>query len=148
MFIYLWLKYKSEHIVATMTFLIVTEHLCHKWLRLCSVCRNHNPAISLFMTYHRGCKKSNNTGAISGAETADPSGALECNPNFSGFRVSRYLIFCVMFCRSLSVLFHLSFVLYLYSNTAIDVSASRPSITTDATTNKATSDKVIKEVRR
>ena len=33
----------------------VTEYLCHKWPHICYVCRNHNPILSSFMTYHRVC---------------------------------------------------------------------------------------------
>jgi len=40
-------------------------------------------------------------GETSGAETADTSE----EPAFSGVRVSRSLVFCAMFCRSLIVLF-------------------------------------------
>jgi hypothetical protein len=40
----------------------VTECLCHKWPRICSVCRNHNPVLSSYMTYHQGSNKSNMIG--------------------------------------------------------------------------------------
>ena len=47
-----------------MTWLTIMEYLCHKWLRVFSVCRsNHNPALSSFMIYHWIFKKSNTTGA-------------------------------------------------------------------------------------
>ena len=39
-------------------------------LPLYTVCRNHNPVISSFMTYHLICNKSNTTGATSGTGTA------------------------------------------------------------------------------
>jgi hypothetical protein len=42
-------------------------------------------------------------GETSGAETADTSE----EPAFSGVRVSRSLVFCAMFCRSLIVTFHI-----------------------------------------
>jgi hypothetical protein len=42
-------------ICATMTGLTVTEYLCHKWPRICSIYGNHNPVLSSFMTYHRVC---------------------------------------------------------------------------------------------
>jgi hypothetical protein len=35
-----------------MVWLTVTEYLCHKWLRICSVCHNPNPVRSSFMAYH------------------------------------------------------------------------------------------------
>ena len=67
--------------------LIDTEYQCHKWPRICSICRNRNPVLSTFMTYHRVCKKSNTTGATYGAGTVNPSWATEFNPGVSGFRV-------------------------------------------------------------
>jgi hypothetical protein len=36
----------------------VRECLCHGWPRICSVCRNHNMVLSLFITYHNLCNKS------------------------------------------------------------------------------------------
>jgi hypothetical protein len=39
--------------VATMTWLTITEYLCHKWPRICSVC---NHALSLFMTWWKFTK--------------------------------------------------------------------------------------------
>jgi hypothetical protein len=40
-----------------MTWLTITEYLCNKWPWVCSVCRNNNPVLSPFMTYHRVCNK-------------------------------------------------------------------------------------------
>ena len=37
-----WSNHFKSFMVATMTWLTVTEYLCHKWPRICSVCRNHN----------------------------------------------------------------------------------------------------------
>ena len=51
----------------------------------------------------------NTTGWTSGARTAYPSGTPEFFPGFSEVRVTRSLVLCVMFCRSLFVL--LSFFL-------------------------------------
>jgi hypothetical protein len=52
------------------------------------------------------CNKSNKTGTTCGTGTAYPSGASQM---FSGVRVARSLVFCVMFCKSLFVI--LSFFL-------------------------------------
>jgi hypothetical protein len=41
------------------------------------------------------------TGTTSGAGTVYPSGAPDVTPDFSGVRVDQYLVFCVVFCRSL-----------------------------------------------
>jgi hypothetical protein len=55
---------------------------------------NHNLVLSLFMTYHGACTTINTTSSP---------------PVFSGICVAQYLLFCVVFCRSLFVL--LSFFL-------------------------------------
>ena len=47
------------------------------------------------------CNKSNKTGTTCGTGTAYPSGASQI---FSGVRVARSLVFCVMFCKSLFVI--------------------------------------------
>ena len=54
----------------------------HKWLRICSVCRNHNPTLFSFLTNHRVCNKSSTMGATFWAGT---------------------FVFYVIFCRSLFV---------------------------------------------
>jgi hypothetical protein len=41
--------------ISAMTCLTVTEYLCQKLPRICSVCRNHNPVRSSFMDYDRIC---------------------------------------------------------------------------------------------
>lgn len=52
-------------------------------------------------------------GVTSGARTADPSGTPSESPVFSGIRVPRSLVSCVVFCRSLLVLFVIFFVIVL-----------------------------------
>jgi hypothetical protein len=67
------------------------------------------------------CNKSNTTGVTSRAGTACLSGAPEFRPDFSGTRVVRSLVSCVVFCRSFAVflsfiywpLYYLSFDLRL-----------------------------------
>ena len=67
--------------VTTMTWLTVTEYMCHKLPRICSVCRNHSPVLSSFMTcYHRVCNKSNTMGAKCVAKTATLPGYLGSPP--------------------------------------------------------------------
>jgi hypothetical protein len=66
------------------------------------VLRNHNPF--LIHDLSPGCNKSITTGATCGTGTTFPYGSPEFNPVISGVRVVRSLVFCVMFCRSLSVL--------------------------------------------
>ena len=66
--------------VATLTWLTVTEYLCRKCPRICYFCRNHNPVLSSFITYHWVRNNSNTTCATIGAETAYTPGAHEFAP--------------------------------------------------------------------
>ena len=56
-------------------------------------CHNHNPVVSLFVTYHWSCNKTNAKGITSGAGSAYPLGAHEFNPSFSGVRLCSTLSF-------------------------------------------------------
>jgi hypothetical protein len=94
----------ESFMVTTLTWLTVTGYQYHKWPRICSACRVHNPVLSSFMTYHRVCNKCNTTDVKCGIGTAYPSGAPEFTPGFNGVRVARSLVFCLMFCRLLFVL--------------------------------------------
>ena len=58
---------------------------------------------SSFVTYHRICSQSNTMGVASGAEIVYPSGAPAFTPSFSGVHVTRSVVFCAVFCRSLFV---------------------------------------------
>jgi hypothetical protein len=65
------------------------------------------------MTYHQVCNKSNMTGVTSGAVTATLLHTWVNPLVFSGFRVARSLVYCIMFCRSLFVLLAIAlFVLW------------------------------------
>ena len=55
--------------------------------------------------YQRLCNKSNTTDSRYRAGTTYPSGAPEVTPIYSGYRVARSLVICVVFCRTLFVLF-------------------------------------------
>jgi len=70
----------------------------------------HNPALSSFMNCDRGCSKSNTTCVVSGAGTACPSWVSEFTPVFSGVRTVQSLVYYVVFCRLLFVLFLLAIV--------------------------------------
>ena len=72
-----------------MTWLTVTEYMCLKWPRICSVCRNNNPVLDSFITYYRVCNKSNTMGATCGAGTANPSVGHEFTPVFNEVRIAR-----------------------------------------------------------
>jgi hypothetical protein len=89
--------------------LTVTEYLCHKWPWICSTCRKHFSVLSSSMTYNQVCNWSNTTGATSGAATDCPTGAPGATPVYRGVRVTRSLVLCVLFCRSLFVLLYFFF---------------------------------------
>ena len=80
-----------------MTWLTVTEYLCHQWWRICSLCSNQNPVLSSFVTDHRVCNKSNTTSVTCGAGTAYTFGAPEFTPVLIVVRVARSFVFCVLF---------------------------------------------------
>ena len=67
------------------------------------------PTRFLYQMMFVSCKSST-MGATCGAETANPCGAHDFTPAFSGVRVSRSSVFCIIFCRSLFVLFLLVIV--------------------------------------
>ena len=85
-----------------MTQLTVTEYRCHKWPQTCSVCRDHKMGFSSFMTYQRVFYISNTTGA--GRRTGTLLEHLSSPQDFSGISVAQSLVFCVVFCNSLSFL--------------------------------------------
>ena len=68
-----------------MTWLTITEYLCHKRPWIGSICHNLNPVLS-YITYHQAC---NTMGATSGAVTAYPSGTPELTPVIVGVHVAQ-----------------------------------------------------------
>ena len=94
-----WGHYFESSTVATMTWLAAMENLCLKWPRICSICRQHFPILSSFMTHHRICNQINTTSTTSGAGTTYLSRAPEWGLCYSIFS------FMCMLCRSLFVLF-------------------------------------------
>jgi hypothetical protein len=98
-----WSHYSESITIGTMNLLTVAEYLCHKRPQICSICRNHNPVLPSFITYHRCCNKSNRTGETSGAGTAYRSEARASPPVISGHLVVWSIVFCALFCRSLIV---------------------------------------------
>ena len=108
-----WIYYFERFTGRHSDLLSVTECLCHKWPWMSFVCRNHNPTLSSFKTYHRVCNKSNAMGTTCGSRTAYPPGA----PDFlCEVRVARFWVFCLVFCTSLFVrLFFFYWPLYCLS---------------------------------
>ena len=62
-----------------MIWLTAMECLCHKRSRISSVCRNLNPVLSSFLTYHRVCNRSNTTDAtcMTGEVVGDTKGVIK-----------------------------------------------------------------------
>ena len=72
--------------------------VCHKWPWRCSVCSNHRPVISSFVTYHRVCNKSNTMGTTG---YCLPFRSTWVHTWFLvGFMLFDLVAFCVMLCRS------------------------------------------------
>ena len=99
LFMWSWLFWKVLT-VTTITWLIATQYLCHKWSQICSVVGNYIPILSSFMTYHQIFSKSNTAGATSVAGTKDH---LSSPPVFSRVHVVQSVVFCVVFYQSSSV---------------------------------------------
>ena len=99
---FLVVNLKSSHrnlTVAIMTYLAVTDYMCHKISRICSVHRNHNPILSSFITRF----ETRATERMPLLEHAKESSVfLSCS-------VAHSLVFCVVFCRSLLSLRPFSF---------------------------------------
>jgi hypothetical protein len=68
---------------------------------------------SSLMTYHQILKRIRRQVPLVWAGTAYSSGVLEFSHGFGGVHVAQFLVFCVVFCRSLFV--SLSFVFCLLS---------------------------------
>ena len=77
-------------------------------------CTTRLPNKMMFVPFN-----SSTTGATCGAETANPCEAHEFSPAFSGVRVSRSSVFCLMFCRSL-------FVLFLFGHSVVSLTIYSP----------------------
>jgi len=92
-----------------MTWSTATKCLCHKWPRICSVCRNHNPVlphswlITEFVT--------RDSWRVSHVEQKMFNLPENWSSSLDGVHVPRSLVFCVVFCRSLFVPFPLATVL-------------------------------------
>ena len=87
-------------LVATMTWLTVTEYLCHIWSRICSLCRNHELVLSSFMNYHRVWSQSNSTESLVEQELLTLPEGLGSQPVFCGVHYAQSIDFWVVFCRS------------------------------------------------
>ena len=84
--------------------------LCKLWL---------NRMVS--STVHRVCNKRNMAVVTSGVATAYPAGAPAFPLVFSGVRVAQFVVFCVVFCRSLFVLFLLTICIVLFFDLRLQI---------------------------
>lgn len=103
-------------IAMTICWHTILVYLCHR-SRICSVCRNRITVIfTSFKTCHRLCNVSNTTNATS--INYFSSGALAFIISFSGVRVARYLVFCLI----LSILFICLYVFFFWSMHCLSLS--------------------------
>ena len=95
-----------------MTWLTVTEYLCHKLEKICSVCRNHNPVLFAFMTYPHTGFVTRRTRRVPHAkqELFTLPEHMRLPLVCSGVRVTRSLVFFVDSCLSLCPSFGLCIV--------------------------------------
>ena len=109
----------ESFMVVAMTLLTVLEYLCHKWRRICSICRERFPVLSSFMTYI--CIIGFVTRLTWWVPLVDQERLalpkyLTSLPEFSGVRVTRSLVLCVCFVdRCLSI------VLLLFTDSAYPI---------------------------
>ena len=80
--------------VKTMTWLAVMENRCYKFPRIGSVCRNHSLSMDSFTNYYKSNTRSRNCWSFRNTWV---------HPRFIGVCVAHYVVFCVVFCRSLFV---------------------------------------------
>ena len=96
-----WNHHFELFVATTMIWITVTEYMCHKMTTQCSDFRNN-----------RIC--------INEAGTVYLSEAEKFTPCFGVVHIARSLVLCVVFCRSLFVLFLLAIVLSVLRYTASD----------------------------
>ena len=105
----LFVKFKSLlrcFTVATVTWLIATEYLCHKCSWICSVCRNFNPVRSSFTTSRRFLARAYKQVPLVEQELLTLSEHMSSSQVFSGVHVAQSLALCEVFCRCLFVLLY------------------------------------------
>jgi hypothetical protein len=102
-----WCQHFDNVTIATMTWLTVTEYMCHKWSRICSTCRKHFPVLPYSWLITGFVTTVAWRVALIGQELLIPQSTW-VYPRFlvSGVRIARSLVFCVMFCISLFVLLY------------------------------------------
>ena len=84
-----WSRYFESFTVATITCLTVTEYLCHKCPRICSVCLMQFPVHNSFVTYHRVVIRSTQRVTLVEQELLTLPENLNLYPVIRGVRVAR-----------------------------------------------------------
>ena len=97
--------------VAIITWLTVTECLCHRWLRILCVCHGKLPPFPRSCLITRFLIWVAPRMPLLNQELLIFTEAPGFIPSFHGVHVAQILVFSVVFCRSLLVLFLLSIVL-------------------------------------
>ena len=92
-----WSRHFERFTVANITCLTVTEYLCHRCPRICSVCLMHFPVHNSFVTYHRVVIWSTQRVALVEQELLTIPEYLNSYPVNSGVPVARSYVFCVLF---------------------------------------------------
>ena len=75
--------------------LTVVEYLCHKWSRICSICRKQFPVLSSIMTGF--VTRLTRQVSLMQEELLTLPEHLSSPPGFSGVRVTRSIVLCVCF---------------------------------------------------
>ena len=82
-------------------------NVCFKWLNTQTIDKQrsfkHFSVLSSFMTYHRVCNQSTRRVALVERELLNLPEHMSSHPVFRGVRITRSLVLCVVFCRSLFV---------------------------------------------
>jgi hypothetical protein len=97
-----WSQHFERFSVGTMTWSTVTEYLCCKLWRICSICRKHFPVYSWLIT--GSVTRDIRWVPLVEKELLVLPKHLCSSLVLSGVHVSRYSGFCVVFCKSLFVL--------------------------------------------
>ena len=83
--------------VATMTWLIAMEYMCHKWPLICSTCRKHFPILPISRLITGFVTRLTQQVSLVEKELLVLWRHLSSPPVFSGVRVTRSLVLCVCF---------------------------------------------------
>jgi hypothetical protein len=92
-----WSHHVERFTIATMTLLTIAEYLCHNWLHICSVYRNHNPDLTSFKTWFVSILKRWVPHVEQELLTLQEH--MSSHMGFRWVRIALSLVFWVVFCR-------------------------------------------------